>query len=240
MGLFSSVGHLVGGLTGAGGAHAAKDAAAAQEEALRKAIAEQNSGYAGQQTLFNPYAQMGTQGLEHLNALNSGDFSAFQNSPDYLYALKQGLGAVNANAGAMGNLFSGSRATALDERAQGLATQNLGNYRNALGQQIGIGQYGTSGLSNALTNKTNSISDMLTGIGNARAGGQIGASNAWGQGASNLVNLATSIGTGGMSNMLGGLFKSAGASGYGLTQQGSMSPTGTLTSNSGYNPYYPH
>ena len=223
-GIKDTVGGLAGGLLGYGGANAAAAASKAQQEAIKKAIAEQNAGYAGQQTLFNPYANMGTQGLQHLNALNSGDYSAFENSPDYQYALEQGLGAVDARAGAMGNLFSGGRATALNKEAQGLATQNLGNYRNSLMGQIGIGQWGTGGLSNALGNKTNAISDLLVGVGNAQAAGKIGAANSYSNAASNLMNFASSMwGGGGSAQPL-----NASSSGYQPSGGwGSMAPAPT-------------
>lgn len=230
MGIFSHVGHLVGSLTGSTQADAAHDAARAQEEYLRQAIAEFRNSYTGQQALWNPFVNAGTQGLSNLNALNSGDYSGFSNSPDYLYARGQALDAVDSRAGALGNLFSGARATALEQRGNDLATQNLGNYRNALNQQIGYGLSGTAGLSGALSDTTHGIADSLTGIGNARAGGAIGAGNAYGNALGNLINLGTSVFSGGMGGGFGG-----GSSIFG----GMSSRPSVVTSNTGYNPYYP-
>jgi hypothetical protein len=221
MGLFSGIKHIVGGLTGATAAHAAKDAAQAQQEAIQKAIGQYNSDYTGQQNLWNPYINFGSSAMGGINALNSGDFSGFANSPDFLAAMKYGTAAVDAKAGALGDLFAGSRATALQQKGQDTASQYLGQYRNSLFNQLNYGQNATNALSNQLWNKTQGVANAQMGIGNAQAGGMIGAANSWGQGAANLANLGSSIASGGFGgfggggNFLSSLFKSGGASGYG-------------------------
>lgn len=196
-GIADTVGGLVGGLTGYGGAQAAGKATDAQLEAIKQAISEYNSGYAGQQALFNPYAQAGTQGLQHLNALNSGDFSAFESSPDFLFAQQQGNQALGQQQASRGNLFSGGAGRELAQFNQGLASNQLGQYRNSLMGQIGIGQYGTNGLSNALTNKTQGIADARIGAGQARASGYTGAAGSYSNAAANWMNMASSLWGGG-------------------------------------------
>lgn len=73
MGLFSSVkdtvGGLAGGLTGYGGAQAARAAGRAQQEALEKAMALQRTGFNGQTDIFNPQRAFGMGAMNLLSQM---------------------------------------------------------------------------------------------------------------------------------------------------------------------------
>jgi len=196
-GVADAVGGLAGGFLGFGGADAAKQGSAAQVEALKKAIEEYRAGYAGQENLWNPLRGFGMSAIGGLNALNSGDYSAFENSPDYQFALQQGNQALGQNQASRGNLFSGGAGQEIAKYNQGLATQNLGNYRNSLFNTLNYGQNATGALSNALENKTQGIADARIGAGNARASGYVGAANSYGNAASNLLNFVGGMWGGG-------------------------------------------
>lgn len=93
------------------------------------------------------------------------DYSAFYQSPDYQFALNQGLQGLDRSAAARGSLYSGGQSADVLGYASGLATQNFNNYANRLAGLAGIGQ----------TTATN-----LAGQGQAYANniGQIGINNA--------------------------------------------------------------
>jgi hypothetical protein len=123
------------------------------------------------------------------------NFAAFFNSPDYAYALSEGQKGIDRAAAAGGNLFGGNRLQAANQHAQGLASQNFGNYFNRLSSLAGIGTASTNQLGQSLQNTGNNISQGLMGMGDARASGYIGAGNARQAGYNNLFSLGGSLGS---------------------------------------------
>src|SRR5690606_28346611 len=65
-------------------------------------------------------------------AFAPGALEAFRRSPDYQFALQEGLGAVERSNAGRGMLRSGNTLRDLTNFGQGLATQTFGNYRGAL------------------------------------------------------------------------------------------------------------
>lgn len=109
-------------------------------------------------------------------------YGGYTASPEYQWQLSEGLGAVNALAGARGGLNSGATLQALQERGQGLAAQDRSNYMNRLagmvdmgmgaaGNQANIGNAYATGASNALANKGEAQSAGYMGVNNAIQGG---------------------------------------------------------------------
>lgn len=68
---------------------------------------------------------------------NPGSFSSM--SPAYQYSMQQGEEAINRANAASGNFFSGNRALALMEHAQGLASQEYDKELERLGTFAGVG-----------------------------------------------------------------------------------------------------
>lgn len=159
---------------------AAKKAAKKQAKAQDAAAAEQRAALAKIEPYQQPYRDAGTSALNDLTKVNSGDYSAFEKSPDYLYAKDQALKGVEGSAAARGGLYSGNNLRALETTGAGLASQNLGNYRNSLFNQIGIGQQATNVLTNATLGTASNVGNNLIGAGDARASGIIGQGNAYG------------------------------------------------------------
>lgn len=162
-------GSLLGGLFG-------NSAARAQRRA-----AEQNSRLIGQrydQTRgdFQPYMSAGTDSLGQLQAVNSGDYTGFYDSPDYQGALSQGLEGVDRQAAARGLLGSGGTDADRISFAGNLATQNLNNYRNSLMGVAGLGANMTGNLGQLGAQYTGMQTGQNTAAGDARASGY----NAWG------------------------------------------------------------
>lgn len=145
-----------------------------------------------------PWLQAGTSALAQMQALNSGDFSSFQASPDYEWTFNQGLQALDRSA--VGNLRGGGTDADRMAYGQGMASQQYGNYYNRLAGLAGIGQNTASGLGSlgmSMANQNaNSIGNATLARqsaygANADANSQLaaglgGAFNNWYQG--NLAN----------------------------------------------------
>lgn len=110
-----------------------------------------------------PFMDFGKQAIGGLGALNAGDYSGFINSPDYQFAMQQGMGNMDKSAAARGSLFSGGHQRDLSQFNQGLAGQFLGNYRNSLMGQAQMGQ-------NAAAQTGQFGANAANQIGNAQAG----------------------------------------------------------------------
>lgn len=117
----------------------------------------------------------------------SPDYSSFFNSPDYQYALQQGIKANDASAAARGNLYSGGYGEALNGYAQGMATQNLGNYMNRLASIAGLGQSSAGNLASQGQNYANAVGTNLTNAGNATASGYLNTGSAINNGINQLA-----------------------------------------------------
>lgn len=191
MGLLSKLGKIAGGIIGGpvgaaiGGAagsllssKGSKKASKKQVAAQEAAAQEQRNALMRVQQYQQPYLDAGSPAINALNRVNSGDYSAFENSPDYLYARDESLKGVQGSAAARGGLFSGNTGRELLRVGNGLATQNLGNYRNSLMQQIGIGQSAANNLGNATLGVAGGVAGNLVGAGDARASGIVGSTNA--------------------------------------------------------------
>jgi hypothetical protein len=133
----------------------------AQNQATQNGVNAYEQGRADLQ----PYADFGKGAIPLLQQLNSGNFSGFENSPDFLFAKQQMTQGVDRSAASRGSLFSGGHEVDLAQRLGGLASQQLGAYRNSLFDQLGAGQ-------NAATNQGN-FAGGLAGLY-----GQQGANNA--------------------------------------------------------------
>jgi hypothetical protein len=167
---------MVGGaaITVIGGALAnnqANKGARAQQDAQQAAIDEQRRQYDQTRSDLNPYMQFGQAAIPGLTALNSGDYSGFLSSPDYLAALNQGQSQIDAGAAARGGLFGGGNTKDRIQFGSNLASQYLGNYRNSLFQQAGMGQNAAAGLGGLGANAASNIGNAYGNMGDARASG---------------------------------------------------------------------
>ncbi len=168
-----------------------------------------------QQDLLSPYASVGKTGLDSLSAAlapggsltnqfgyNPADVAK---DPAYQFQLSEGLKAVQRAAAASGTLNSGGTLKALTQYAGGVtagyenqdygqALSTFNTNRNATLQNLQLpiqaGEYGTSGLLQALQNygnlfssntigTANTVSNDLIGKANAQAAGTVGAANAY-------------------------------------------------------------
>lgn len=162
MGIGTTLGVVGGGLASAGigaaastsaantQANAATTAAQLQYQAQQNALNQQMQMFGVQQANQAPFLQAGQAAVGTLakDVMQpggpfqpwTGQFTAptaaqAAQTPGYQFALQQGLGALQANAAARGTLLTGGTGQALEQYAQGLASNTYQQtYNNALTQ----------------------------------------------------------------------------------------------------------
>jgi hypothetical protein len=190
---------LGAGLLGAGAsiwgankaADAQKDSANQAAAVQQQAMEYQKANYEKSAGNLNPFIKTG-QGANNLlssfyglngsdPALGDSALAAFARSPDYQFAMKEGIGALDNSAASKGGLLSGNQMRAVTEYGSGLATQNLGNYLTRLSgiSQQGLtaggylGSIGT-GAGNSVGASANNVGNSLMAAGTADASGTLG------------------------------------------------------------------
>ena len=190
------------------GGNAATDAANTQAQAGRDAQAALLGVGKDVSKLYQPYQDVGAQGLTNLSDMaksgyltkqfNNADLNA-NISPNYAFNLKQGEGANLAQSNATGGLVGGNAMKGLQDYTQGYAGnayQNaFNNYQaqrtniyNANSGLAGLGENAVTGSANAQLGIGTQISNITQGIGNAQAAGTIGAANAYSGGVTGVGN----------------------------------------------------
>lgn len=194
---------------------AADKAAGAQERGQELGIQEQQRQYdlsRGDQLQqldltrgdLAPYRALGPQGISGLSGLLglSGNFdpSVITRTPGYQFGLDQGVQAMDRSAAARGVLGTGGYGQDLTRFGQNYAAGGYNDYYNKLSNLIGIGQsasnqtgaYGQNAANQIGAygqNAANQISGAYGNIGDARAGGILGAQGAINQGIGGLSNM---------------------------------------------------
>jgi hypothetical protein len=177
-------------LTGKTAADAASNAAAIQAQSGKDAIKSQEKALRTIRKDLAPFKDAGARqlpGLEGLINDPNQQLSFIQNNPFFNALAKQAEQSLFANQAARGKVGSGDTASGLQN-----ALLLLGNdlVQQSIGDRFNIATMGQNAAAQTGTmtqNSTNSITDLITGIGNAGAAGQIGVANASAQGASNAM-----------------------------------------------------
>ena len=204
-------------------ADAATQAAAVQAQSSDKALALQEKLYREQVALQEPYRQAGLTGQNKLmemlglggNTAAPGygqyakDFSMadYKADPGYAFRVSEGMKQLSAGARAGGGAVSGRTMMGAQNYVQGLASQEYGNafqrYQaerenrlRSLGSLMSSGQAAASNQAGAAGSYGTSGSNLMTGAGNAIAGGITGAGNAYAAGTMGAANtLANTLGS---------------------------------------------
>ncbi len=171
--------------------NAAKKASSAASRAASEANALQAQQYQQARSDLMPYQQAGVGALEGLNRLAGGDYSAFQNSPDYQFSLQQGLQGLDRSAAARGSLYSGGQQADLVNYSQGLASQQLGNYRNSLFSLANMGASSGSALAGIGQNYAGAYGQNLNNSAAAQGANALTQGNNWTQALAGLGGLAS-------------------------------------------------
>lgn len=158
---------------------AAKRAAGASNNATDATIEEQRRQYDQTRKDQLPFLEAGYDSLRRQNAFLNGDWSGFQNSPDYLFALDQGTKSLDRGAAARGAMFSGGADADRIALGQGLATQYSNNYWNKLAGRAGQGQTSAAGLGQLGAGMAGNIGNALMANGNNQRNSIYDSANAW-------------------------------------------------------------
>lgn len=106
------------------------------------------------------------------------DYSAFYNSPDYKFAYDEGMRATEQGLSRQGLTGSGAALKALTRFGQGLASQQLSNYKNSLAALAGIGQTSTAQMGSLGLATGQGIGAAMQNAGDARASGYLNTGSA--------------------------------------------------------------
>lgn len=168
---------------------AGNKASKAQKNAANQQIAEQRRQYDQTRTDYAPWRATGESALARLNAeMTGGPTTAFKASPSYDFRLKEGLRATERAASARGRLGSGATLKALQERGDGLASDDYTNWWNRNAGLAGVGQAATDATANYGQQATNNITGAQGAAGNARASAYANTGSAVNSGINNVLS----------------------------------------------------
>jgi hypothetical protein len=185
-----AVGGVIGSLISS---DAAGDAADAQVAAANQSAAVQKQMYDQSRTDMAPYRDVGQNALYQMASLYGTEYEnapgtmqermetamgRFTTSPGYQFRMNEGVKALDRSAAARGRLQSGAQLKGVQDYAQGLASQEYGNYTNRLAASAGIGQTATQNTAQLGANAATNMGNTIMAGGTARASGYAGQANA--------------------------------------------------------------
>ena len=179
--------NIVGGLISSNAqSDAANTAADAQTQANEAGIAEQQRQFDAIQKLLAPYVNAGSGALtsqQNLIGLNGNGpqqeaIDALQQSPQFTSALKLGQDSILSNASATGGLRGGNVQAALAQFSPQLLSQMINDQYSRLGGLTSLGQNSAVMQGNAGMATGNNVTQLLSQVGQAQAGGAIGQGRA--------------------------------------------------------------
>ena len=184
-----------------------KRAARAQKNAMDAYLAEMRRAKTAAIGYQKPYEEAGRSGLSLLQQYLTGDPTATQNrleqSPGYQFRLNQGQNSIQNLLASKGGLKSGAAMKALEEYAQGTASQEFGNQVGYLQNLSNMGQQSATVMGNAEmsagTNMANASQQGILGQGMAMANRDVQMGNIIGGGMSQIGDAIFGMGMQGMS-----------------------------------------
>ena len=179
---------LIGDIAGALiGSSASKKASKAQQKAAAEAVAEQRRQFDLSRGDLEPWRTAGGAAIKAGSAMLQPGFD-YTASPGYQWRLDEGLRGVQNSAAAKGLLQSGGTLKGIDKYGQGFAAQDFQDQFNRQMAVASGGQQATQAGAALGQQTANSIGDLLTQAGNAKASGYIGSANSWLNGINNFDN----------------------------------------------------
>lgn len=141
----------------------AKKTLAANTDIANKTLAQQQAEFGKVEAGAQPYLGLGNAATQNL--LNPQ--TAFEHSPGYNFAIKEGTQNTLGASALNGLLRSGSAAKALGSFVTGTAQQDYNNWTNQQQGNANIGLGGLGSLSQAAAGNSNALSGNLAAITNA-------------------------------------------------------------------------
>lgn len=179
---------IVGGaaIGGASSIYGASKSASAAKKAAQTAADTEMAMYNQTREDYRPYREVGYGALSALADIYGLDrpkldgetpasakpvdrYGGFYESPNYQFRLNQGLNAVQRSAAARGRLFSGGAVKAVNDYAQGMASDEWSNWVNGLRNMAGVGQSATGSTASAGANAANVTAQAAMNAGSQRA-----------------------------------------------------------------------
>lgn len=220
-------------LTGVSGLYGSQNAAEAQNKGILAGINTQQQTMGNINSLFDTQVGAGNNAFTQLGKLQgeggaAPDYSGFENTPGYQFAVQQGTQAINRQAAATGSAYTPNTLINVGNYVTNAANSNYNNYVQQLLSTAGLGAQGNSALSGANLTTGGNISQLQQNSGNAEASGIAG-------GSSSVGSLLSSLLGGGGANSSGLL----GAIGKLIGGGSSGSGSGSGNSSGIYNPGLP-
>lgn len=161
------------------GGGSAKKAAKAQVKAAQLGVDELHRQFDLTRADLAPWRQVGGAAIQAgADMLKPGyDYTA---SPSYQFRLGEGNRAIEGSAASKGTLMSGGTLKDIDRFSQGLAASDFGDSFNRQMAIAGGGQQAATAGAQLGQQTAGGIADLYTQMGNAKASGYIGQSNAIG------------------------------------------------------------
>ena len=175
------------------GAYSANRASKTQAQAAQQGIDAQERMFNTQNELQAPFRKAGEEALNKLLPLSMNytpfGMDKFTQDPGYAFRLSEGMKALDRTAAARGGLLSGATLKGAQRYGQELGSQEFMNAfnryqteRNAqlnpLQSLAGLGQTATGTLTNAAGQMGQNYATGYGNIGQARASGYVGGTNA--------------------------------------------------------------
>lgn len=120
-------------------------------------------------------------------------FDQFRNSTGYQFRLDQGMNALNSGYAGAGTIKSGAAIKAAQDYGQGIASQEFGNYLNALGNQQGVGLQAGSAAAGVGVNSANSLGNIAIQNGANQANAALLKAQNTGQALNSLATIGANI-----------------------------------------------
>lgn len=192
MGFLSKIG---GAFTGSSGAKAAQSAAMFQYLATQQASQQAKQASDQARADLAPYSEIGlSQALPLLEMLTpEGQADYVENNPLFDAALESANNATLNNRAARGKLRSGGTLDALKDNYLSTAMPLINQQQNSLFNALNLGQSSAAGQANTALTTGNNLSSMALQGGNAIASGITGRAAAHQAGATNILNLGSSL-----------------------------------------------
>lgn len=177
----------------AAGLYSANKASKTQAQSAQQGIDAQERMFNRQNELQEPWRKAGEEALNKLIPLASNytpfGMNQFQQDPGYAFRLSEGMKALDRTAAQRGGLLSGATLKGAQRYGQDLASQEYTNAFNRyqaeraaqlqpLQSLAGVGQSSANMLTGSAGQMGQNLSTGYGNIGQARASGYLGGSNA--------------------------------------------------------------
>lgn len=193
MPIMNIIGTIAPIITGFLTANAAKSSGNVQADAANLATANTRGMYEEGRMDLSPYNQVGKGAMYSLADLyglptpghpqggqpfGGTAMAAFNKSPDYAYAKREGIKDLDASASSRGGLLSGNQFKAIQSYGSNLASQNFNNYAGRLMSLAGLGENAAAQTAASGNNAAGNMANSIMAAGQGNAAGIIGANNA--------------------------------------------------------------